>query len=261
MNTLKVIENELVPVYETSTGEKVVYGGELYEVLEVKSKFADWIKNRFNDCEAIENQDFESFSKILEKGGRPSIEYIIKLDIAKEMAMLERNEIGKRVRKYFIEIEKRYNAPKSQAEILLGQAQMLVEIERKQRESEKRLDMVEDSQRAMQQAIAKPIEYDFKAWVCKCLNAIAESPKFTYMGENAFQAVRRESYERFNDKRPSMLEQRVRNAKARAREHGASETNVKKINKLSVISDNKDLRLIYETVIREMMIAYCVNVA
>lgn len=111
MNKLTVIENELVPVYETSTGEKVVYGSELYEVLEVKSKFADWIKNRFNDCEAIENQDFEAFSKFLENGGR-RIEYIIKLDIAKEMAMLERNDIGKRVRKYFIEIEKRYNEPK-----------------------------------------------------------------------------------------------------------------------------------------------------
>lgn len=68
MNDLTVIENELVPVYETSTGEKVVYGSELHEVLGVKSKFADWIKNRLNDCEAVEHEDFETFSKILEKG-------------------------------------------------------------------------------------------------------------------------------------------------------------------------------------------------
>ena len=46
MQDLKVIENELVPVYVTSTGEKVVYGSELHAVLEVRSKFADWIKNR-----------------------------------------------------------------------------------------------------------------------------------------------------------------------------------------------------------------------
>lgn len=109
-NELTMIENELVPVYETSTGEKVVYGTELHEVLKVKSKFADWVKNRFNDCEAIENEDFESFSKILEKGGRPQTEYIIKLDTAKEMAMLERNEQGKKVRRYFIKIEKKYKA-------------------------------------------------------------------------------------------------------------------------------------------------------
>jgi len=36
------------------------------------------------------------------------MEYIIKLDIAKEMAMLERNDKGKQVRRYFIEVEKEY---------------------------------------------------------------------------------------------------------------------------------------------------------
>ena len=40
----------------------MVYGTELHAVLEVKrSKFADWVKNRLNDCEATENEDFESF--------------------------------------------------------------------------------------------------------------------------------------------------------------------------------------------------------
>lgn len=107
MNELRVIENELIPVYETSTGEKVVYGTELYSVLGVKSKFADWVKNRLADCEAAENEDFEAISKNLENGGRVK-EYIIKLDTAKEMAMLERNEKGKQVRRYFIQIEKKY---------------------------------------------------------------------------------------------------------------------------------------------------------
>ena len=111
MSELKVIENNLVPVYETSSGEKVVYGSELHGVLEVKSKFADWIKNRLNDCDATENEDFEAFSKILENGGR-SRECIIKLDTAKEMAMLERNDKGKQVRKYFIAVEKKYNRMK-----------------------------------------------------------------------------------------------------------------------------------------------------
>lgn len=104
---LKVIENELVPVYETSEGEKVVYGTELHAVLEVKSRFNDWVRNRLNDCEAVESEDFEAFTKNLVNGGQ-SKEYIIKLDTAKEMAMLERNEKGKQVRRYFIQIEKKY---------------------------------------------------------------------------------------------------------------------------------------------------------
>lgn len=130
---LKLIENELVPVYTTDTGEKVVYGSELHAVLEVKSKFADWVKNRINDCEAVENVEFQSFSKILEKGGRPQTEYIIKLDTAKEMAMLERNDKGKRVRRYFIEVEKKYKEekPKSSAELLLMYAQQFYEQEQR----------------------------------------------------------------------------------------------------------------------------------
>lgn len=133
MQSLVVIENELVPVYVTSTGEKVVYGTELHEVLGVKSKFADWVKNRLEDCEAVENTDFEAFSKNLENGGRIK-EYLIKLDTAKEMAMLERNEKGKQVRRYFISVEKKY---KEQAKRLTVSeqiriiAQGTVELEQK----------------------------------------------------------------------------------------------------------------------------------
>lgn len=100
-------ENELVPVYETSTDEKVVYGSELHSVLEVKSNYRDWIRNRLSDCEAVENEDYEA-AKILAPSGQTKIDHIIKLDTAKEMAMLERNDKGKQVRRYFIRIEKKY---------------------------------------------------------------------------------------------------------------------------------------------------------
>ncbi len=107
MQNLKVIENELVPVYETSTGEKVVYGTELYECLGSKQEYSNWVRNRLKECDSLENEDF---TIILSKstGGRPKNEYIIKLDTAKEMAMLERNEKGKQVRRYFIQVEKKY---------------------------------------------------------------------------------------------------------------------------------------------------------
>ena len=108
MENLKVIENDLVPVYETSTGEKVVSGRELHQVLESKQDFSTWVKKRIHDCDAIENQDFSRFHKKMEANNATLIEYIIKLDTAKEMAMLERNEKGKQVRRYFIEIEKKW---------------------------------------------------------------------------------------------------------------------------------------------------------
>lgn len=109
MNKLEIIENELVPVYETSTGEKVVYGSELHEVLGVRTPYKDWSTRRLNDIDAVENEDFEA-AQICAPSGQTKKDHIIKLDIAKEMAMLERNEKGKQVRRYFIQIEKKYKA-------------------------------------------------------------------------------------------------------------------------------------------------------
>lgn len=95
-------------MYVTSTGEKVVYGTELHNVLQVKSNYREWIKRRFNDIDAIENEDFESVEISTVVKGTPKKDHIIKLDIAKEMAMLERNDMGKQVRRYFIQVEKKY---------------------------------------------------------------------------------------------------------------------------------------------------------
>ena len=109
MSELKVIENELVPVYETSTGEKVVYGSELHEVLGAPSVYREWVKRRLSDIDAVENEEFQGV-EISTPSGQTKKDHIIKLDTAKEMAMLERNEKGKQVRRYFIQIEKKYKS-------------------------------------------------------------------------------------------------------------------------------------------------------
>lgn len=50
-------------MYETDTGEKVVYGTELHKCLGSKRQYTDWIKSRLSECEAIENEDFQVFHK------------------------------------------------------------------------------------------------------------------------------------------------------------------------------------------------------
>lgn len=134
MRNLTVIENELVPVYETSTGEKVVFGTELHEVLGVKSNYREWIARRLSDIDATENEDFDSVEISTVVGGTPKKEHIIKLDTAKEMAMLERNEKGKQVRRYFICVEKKYKdqvRPLTVSEQIKIIAQGTVELEQK----------------------------------------------------------------------------------------------------------------------------------
>ncbi len=141
MNNLKIIENDLVPVYETSTGEKVVYGSELHNILAVKSPYREWSMRRLNDCDAIENEDYDSVEISTVSGGTPKKEHIIKLDIAKEMAMLERNEKGKQVRRYFIQVEKKYK--ENALDNLSPELRAVIVVDKRITNVEKRIEHLE----------------------------------------------------------------------------------------------------------------------
>lgn len=104
--------NELIKLHlQTMNSNTVdtVSARELHTFLEVQTRFNDWIAARISEYDFIENKDFVSFTEnsVKPKKGRPSQEYYISLDMAKELAMVERNDKGKLARKYFIECEKR----------------------------------------------------------------------------------------------------------------------------------------------------------
>jgi phage anti-repressor protein len=68
------------------------------------------MKDRIEQFDFVENQDFVTYSGNTEKG-RPSKEYALSLDMAKELSMVERTAKGKQARQYFIECERRAKAP------------------------------------------------------------------------------------------------------------------------------------------------------
>lgn len=90
---------------------QTVNARDLHEFLESKQKFADWIKDRIQQYGFIESQDFIVILGKTPNGGRPTKEYAISLDMAKELSMVERNEKGKQARQYFIECERRILQP------------------------------------------------------------------------------------------------------------------------------------------------------
>lgn len=104
--------NELLKVTTNEQQEPCISGRELHKFLGVKEKYTEWF-SRMVDYGFAESVDFMSFSEKTEKpqGGRPSTDHIIKLDMAKELAMIQRSEKGKQARQYFIEVEKEYNSP------------------------------------------------------------------------------------------------------------------------------------------------------
>ena len=104
---IKKVEDGIIPVYENSKNEKLINARELHKALKSKRDFSNWISDRIKKYDFKENEDFSTI--LLEStGGRPKKEYILKLDVAKEISLIENNEQGRILRKYFIEIEKRY---------------------------------------------------------------------------------------------------------------------------------------------------------
>ncbi|ARK13040.1 phage antirepressor KilAC domain-containing protein [Fibrella sp. ES10-3-2-2] len=97
--------NALIQITTDAQGTSVVSARELHGFLAIKKQFADWIKHRVEKYGLVEGQDFTTYSPDSEKG-RPTLEYALTLDAAKELAMVEGNEQGKVARQYFIECEK-----------------------------------------------------------------------------------------------------------------------------------------------------------
>ncbi|MCU6734907.1 antA/AntB antirepressor family protein [Diplocloster agilis] len=250
MNELKVIENELVPVYETSTGEKVVYGSELYDVLGVKSQYRDWIRNRISDCEAIENEDFEA-AKILAPSGQSKTEHIIKLDTAKEMAMLERNEKGKQVRRYFIQVEKKYKTASLATQELSPQLQVMINLEIEQRRQAEKLEHVENRIESIREVVA----IDTTSWrddTGRILRKIGME-----CGDNkSYQDVRSESYQLLEKRMGVNVKQRLTNKRRRMADEGICKSKRDKLNYLDVIADDKKLIEGYTAIVKELAIKY-----
>ena len=104
--------NQLIPLRpQTINGNAVetVSARELHSFVESKQDFSTWIKNRIEKYGFVEDVDY-LLHKIVEQtpsGAKHKIEYYITLDMAKQLAMVENNEKGMQVRKYFIECERK----------------------------------------------------------------------------------------------------------------------------------------------------------
>ena len=106
--------NELIEIKVNENQEPIVSGRMLHEFLEVKSPYTQWFE-RMKEYGFAENEDFVPHSQKCESGGASGIKVIqdhaIKLDMAKEIAMIQRTDKGKQARQYFIQVEKDYNSP------------------------------------------------------------------------------------------------------------------------------------------------------
>lgn len=106
--------NQLISTQNNEHGEIIISGRELHEFLGVKTKYPDWF-NRMTDYGFVEHQDYivllPKYEKQIGSGGHNKIDHHIKLDMAKEIAMIQRTDRGKEARQYFLQVEKAWNSP------------------------------------------------------------------------------------------------------------------------------------------------------
>ncbi|HEL8054231.1 TPA: antA/AntB antirepressor family protein [Escherichia coli] len=109
---------QLIPVFNGTISNETALlcnARDLHDFLGVGKVFAAWITARISEYKLVENQDY--VLTISKTGKRQNVlckDYHLTLDTAKELAMVERNEKGRQIRRYFIECEKQLRQQQSQ---------------------------------------------------------------------------------------------------------------------------------------------------
>lgn len=104
---------ELLHIEVNENQEPIVSGRDLHKCLEIETPYKKWF-DRMCEYGFIENTDYVTVGQkcpIANGGYQDITNHALKLDMAKEIAMIQRSEPGKKVRQYFIQIEKEFNSP------------------------------------------------------------------------------------------------------------------------------------------------------
>lgn len=253
----------------------------LYAFLELNpGNFSHWCKRNIVENEfATENEDYVRFvfEDETPTGGKiQRDDYKLTAHFAKKLSVKGNSAKAEEAREYFTRLEEKVKQKVMDISQLPPEMQMFKQLwdmqantfleQKRQAEKIEQLEDKTNKQTEVLQTVKDTFansgtEEETIQWVNKCINKIADSPNFTYAFGNRYAAARNESYNRISAKAGCRLDQKVRNAIARAEEKGYTKAQINSINKLSVIMSDKRLKEIYIGVIKEMMIAYCVEIA
>ena len=102
--------NNLIKI-EEKNGEQLVSARELHKFLEITERFQQWIDKKVEKYNFIENKDYIGCKFFNTLAKQELQDYLLKIPMAKELAMLQNNEKGKQAREYFIKCEEAWNSP------------------------------------------------------------------------------------------------------------------------------------------------------
>lgn len=106
--------NELIPILINVKSEPVISGRDLHNFLEVGTRYDTWFE-RMKEYGFEVGKDYVEVTEEVDAQKRArtyeQINHALKLDMAKEISMIQRNDKGKEARQYFIQVEKEFNSP------------------------------------------------------------------------------------------------------------------------------------------------------
>lgn len=108
--TLTPEANELIPTHSSQDGNLLVGGRDLHEFLESSERYSKWFE-RMLSYGFVEGVDYTPYRKVHPQNKQEITDHALTIEMAKEIAMLQRNEKGKMARIYFLELERRWNSP------------------------------------------------------------------------------------------------------------------------------------------------------
>lgn len=242
MNNLTVFNNEIIPVYTTDAGEKVVIGRELHERLHIGKDYSTWFKDMCG-YGFTEGKEFSPISgETSEQGGRPRIEHILTLDMAKHIAMIQRTPQGKEIRDKLISLETRVQE-------LSPELRLLINLEMRQKEQDKAIEAVNQRVDDIKDVVALNPQ-SWREDARRLIVKIAQS-----MGGNEFiRDVQAEIFALVDERAGVSLATRLTNKRRRMADEGVCPSKRNKLNKVDVIADDKKLIEIYLAVVKEMAV-------
>ena len=104
--------NHLISITTNENDEQLVSGRELHKFLGIETKYEDWFP-RMTEYGFTESIDYHALKieNVVNNRTYYKTDHAMKLDMAKEVSMIQRNEKGKQARQYFLEVEKAWNSP------------------------------------------------------------------------------------------------------------------------------------------------------
>ena len=170
--------------------QPTVSARELHEALGISTKFSMWFERMCEYGFSQGNEFFPKMGKTSEQGGRPSTDYEISIDMAKQICMLQRTEKGRQYRQYFLDLEKAWNTP----EQIMARALRVAnrEIDKLKADNQK---MIEDTARmkpkeifadAVSTSETSILIGDLAKLICQNGHQIGQKRLFDWMRQNGY---------------------------------------------------------------------------